>query len=536
MEDTSLHMDTEDQQEHVPPETERDSGSAGTEAEISSQSTQEEEELEGEDSDTEREVDCVEAERHHAENNPETVKIHVKNEQEEDEEDYLKTEEGEVQEEGEGEAHNGGESLSPIDYVKYEISSSDGLASSFLGPRGSSGKMSCDICGLACVSLNVLLVHKRSHTGERPFHCTQCGASFTQKGNLLRHIKLHSGEKPFKCHLCSYACRRRDALSGHLRTHSVEKPYKCNYCGRSYKQRSSLEEHKERCHIYMQNKSNIERECEEARGSRVQMGTERALVLDRLASNVAKRKSSMPQKFVGEKRLCLDMSYNSNLMFSKEGELVQRGVLDPALGYLGTDSMYHLIQRAQTTAAPEMAAIVSSAFPIPLTRTELSNGHEPEQPHPCIKRQSSTTQRPSPNHSGHDSPDIDNNHHPHEEPQGHNHPLYTLGHLLVPRPRNGLPHPDTPFHPPRLYEALKPQLAVPPQEALRVVNGENELVGTYLCEHCRVLFLDYVMFTIHMGCHGFRDPFQCNVCGHHSQDRYEFSSHIARGQHRLMLK
>jgi len=30
------------------------------------------------------------------------------------------------------------------------------------------------------------------------------------------------------------------------------------------------------------------------------MGTERALLLDRLASNVAKRKSSMPQKFTGK--------------------------------------------------------------------------------------------------------------------------------------------------------------------------------------------------------------------------------------------
>lgn len=33
------------------------------------------------------------------------------------------------------------------------------------------------------------------------------------------------------------------------------------------------------------------------------MGTERALLLDRLASNVAKRKNSVPQKFTG-KRCC----------------------------------------------------------------------------------------------------------------------------------------------------------------------------------------------------------------------------------------
>ncbi|KAI4832207.1 hypothetical protein KUCAC02_015182 [Chaenocephalus aceratus] len=60
--------------------------------------------------------------------------------------------------------------------------------------------------------------------------------------------------------------------------------------------------------------------------------------------------------------------------------------------------------------------------------------------------------------------------------------------------------------------------------------------AVYPCGHCRVIFLDYVMFTIHMGCHGFRDPLECNVCGHRSRDRYEFSSHIARGEHRLELK
>lgn len=43
---------------------------------------------------------------------------------------------------------------------------------------------------------------------------------------------------------------------------AVEKPFKCNHCSRSYKQRSSLEEHRERCHVYIQNKAPTERgEC-----------------------------------------------------------------------------------------------------------------------------------------------------------------------------------------------------------------------------------------------------------------------------------
>ena len=34
-----------------------------------------------------------------------------------------------------------------------------------------------------------LLVHTRSHTNERPFHCDSCPAGFTIKTNLDRHLK-----------------------------------------------------------------------------------------------------------------------------------------------------------------------------------------------------------------------------------------------------------------------------------------------------------------------------------------------------------
>lgn len=397
--------------------------------------------------------------------------------------------------------------LSLVDYSRYDntaltdahtAATADGtFVSGSTSPRVQpTGKLNCDICGLSCVSINVLLVHKRSHTGERPFHCTQCGASFTQKGNLLRHIKLHSGEKPFKCPMCSYACRRRDALSGHLRTHSVEKPFKCNHCSRSYKQRSSLEEHRERCHLYIQSKGPTDREDHQA--TRNQMGTERALLLDRLASNVAKRKSSMPQKFTGDSGVCLDLSFNR--------DLVQRP--DPPPGSPGPDP--HLQPLPDSDQAPS-----HRSYPIPLTRNDISplgltNGHKmgilglnPAN-QPSLSLDSFHTDSPQPM-------------------------LYSLGHLL-----GGLNHQNGGSHP-----HAQP-IPLSPLEALRVMRADGEsgtLPGAvYPCGHCRVIFLDYVMFTIHMGCHGFRDPLECNVCGHRSRDRYEFSSHIARGEHRLELK
>lgn len=68
-------------------------------------------------------------------------------------------------------------------------------------------------------------------------------------------------------------------------------------------------------------------------------------------------------------------------------------------------------------------------------------------------------------------------------------------------------------------------------EGFRVFGREGQELRAFQCEHCRVLFLDHVMYTIHMGCHGYRAPLECNICGHRSKDRYEFSSHIVRGEH-----
>ncbi|XP_059828452.1 DNA-binding protein Ikaros isoform X5 [Hypanus sabinus] len=367
------------------------------------------------------------------------------------------------------------------------------------GIRLPNGKLKCDICGIICIGPNVLMVHKRSHTGERPFQCSQCGASFTQKGNLLRHIKLHSGEKPFKCHLCNYACRRRDALSGHLRTHSVGKPHKCSYCGRSYKQRSSLEEHKERCHNYLQTMglhSGIYSVKEESKSHELaegvsKVGSERAMVLDKLASNVAKRKSSMPQKFVG------------------------------------AESLRPLVQTP--AGSSEVIPVISNMYPMQKSHSEtLSHANSATSQNGAVEnlifisqaKSQSSEREPSPSNSCPDSTDTESNN------EERNNLIYLTNHV-APQARNGLPliKEDQ-----RSYDIMRANME-PNQEIFKVISGDGEHMKVYKCEHCRVLFLDHVMFTIHMGCHGFRDPFECNMCGYRSQDRYEFASHITRGEH-----
>nr|XP_020661853.1 DNA-binding protein Ikaros isoform X8 [Pogona vitticeps] len=322
------------------------------------------------------------------------------------------------------------------------------------GIRLPNGKLKCDVCGIICIGPNVLMVHKRSHTGERPFQCNQCGASFTQKGNLLRHIKLHSGEKPFKCHLCNYACRRRDALTGHLRTHSGEK--------------------------------------------------------------------------------CVpDVPFDGANSYEKENDMMQTHVIDQAINnaisYLGAESLRPLVQTPPSSS--EVAPVISPMYQLhkPLGDNHVRSNHAAQDSAVenlllLSKAKSISSERdPSPSNSCQDSTDTESNN---EERSG----LIYLTNHIAPHARNGLSIKEE--H--KQYDVLRAN-SDSSQDAFKVINGNGEQVKVYRCEHCRVMFLDHVMYTIHMGCHGFRDPFECNMCGYRSQDRYEFSSHITRGEHRFHM-
>lgn len=51
------------------------------------------------------------------------------------------------------------------------------------------------------------------------------------------------------------------------------------------------------------------------------------------------------------------------------------------------------------------------------------------------------------------------------------------------------------------------------------------------CKFCDISFKDDVLYTIHMGYHGYNDVFKCNMCGEKCDDRVAFFLHIARNSH-----
>ena len=64
-----------------------------------------------------------------------------------------------------------------------------------------------------------------------------------------------------------------------------------------------------------------------------------------------------------------------------------------------------------------------------------------------------------------------------------------------------------------------------------VETSQTQKKDEYECPHCKISFGDCIMYTMHMGYHGYKDPYQCNMCGNTCKDRVEFNLHIARVAH-----
>lgn len=88
-------------------------------------------------------------------------------------------------------------------------------------------------------------MHKRLHSGDKPYKCEECGRHFRQWGDLKYHsTSIHSEHKQYQCEYCAKEFARKYSLIVHRRIHTGEKNYRCEYCNKTFRASSYLQNHR----------------------------------------------------------------------------------------------------------------------------------------------------------------------------------------------------------------------------------------------------------------------------------------------------
>ncbi|XP_070577853.1 DNA-binding protein Ikaros-like [Ptychodera flava] len=434
----------------------------------------------------------------------------------------------------------------------------------------------CHICSRSFSKKQTLKRHSILHSGIKPFKCAFCTHSTYRKDHLQAHIRikhLAGKSKQAKCTICNVVFSTHQSLTNHMKSH--RNLHNCLHCGEGFYSTGALASHIRSRHasggLSQQNGGTVytcepcrfttsssslydmHLQCEKHRlkceasspmnlqspqkqnhGGDMNENTGYTTIADMITDVVRMSTQDLPQTAELNRRMETD----------GDGESVSKGnstsiasapVISSVMS-LQSDSVYNgMSSPSRESESPPVTTISNSNGNIinhlAVSPRDSGNGSvRSSLSSPEDRAEGSRSQNPSPATSPNvsvvepEKRDSWNSMLPLSGREGNAcssllRTLVTNNAKAVLMAKSG--------------QVPKPLCISSNSQWKGTVRDNSTQDDVWRCVDCQIIFPDNVMYTIHMGCHGLKSPFQCNICAYECIDKYEFASHISRGQHRF---
>ncbi|XP_050460021.1 protein hunchback-like [Cataglyphis hispanica] len=449
----------------------------------------------------------------------------------------------------------------------------------------------CKQCNFVASTKMEYWEHMRCHI--KGFTCSQCSFVTKYKHHMNHHwLSVHDGSKPFKCKKCSYTCVSKSMLTSHLKKHSDVYPYRCANCTYKTKFCNALKKHlRKKNHqpamvlnadgspnpfsiidVYGTKRGPKQKPPAEKQDE-LNQSTDQSMTIDNSQLNLAPTSPILPLQSPVAHYLTLttvneinnansimqnNMKQNQSVVTFPYNDLVAAFNLSNHL-LLREDAKFHEnVHEINHAHANTLECIKIMKMPeeyiqhLPLTCLNENDANKLHISDNVNTSESSTfvtlkTQLKSQKDESTDAPLDLRIAEVNEKNQFQLKLLTTNSHKIIgTNKRKGR---AMKLERRAMEENTRPkqkEMEYPKSSTINepIFREENQNIKDskgkaiidsidieHICHYCEITFGNVVMYTMHMGCHGFDDPYTCNMCGHHCTDKLSFFLHIAQSQH-----
>lgn len=391
----------------------------------------------------------------------------------------------------------------------------------------------CKHCSYVGFTKKDFWEHTRSHIKpERQILCTKCPFVTEFKHHYEYHLRNHEGKKPFKCPDCSYSCVNKSMLNSHLKSHSDVYQYRCENCTYATKYVHSLKLHLRKYEhepavpldpegipdatpvidVYGTRRGPKKRglktpgKRESRKQNKIKIDEESPQLIPPPQTNqVQNMAQSQPPPMPNLPNLMPPFLQNAQNIpnipnIQNIANMYLHILQQQALAQMSPNQFYNGARNFENMDCNEEDAGMTNANGGRLNdiNTELESNH-PESPTSSVPNSNTSL------NNSHLSKICDDDHQ-----MQHN----------------------SPFDAPKTMNTFTPKRCSDVEKSPdNGTIGSSNSAKTHHCKFCGISFQDAVLHTIHMGYHGFKDPFTCNMCGEKCSDHISFFLHIGKNQH-----